>query len=241
MCGRFTQHHDAGQLQIRFAVASDALTINENDGEGNLAPRYNIAPRQQVVVVFAGGPNPARTLDTFEWGLIPPWAKDPTIGAKMINARAETVAEKPSFKTSLVRRRCIIPADGFYEWDKTGGGTKQPFHFRRKDGNLFGFAGLWDEWRGPDKALPPVRTCTIITTQANQTVGRIHDRMPVMLRPGDAEALWLDPTVQTTDALLPLLVPYPDDELEAFSVSRRVNTPAVDAPDLIVAAAQNSA
>lgn len=238
MCGRYTQHHDAGALQTRFAVANDALTVQ--DEESSLAPRYNIAPRQQVAVVFAGDESAARTLDTFEWGLIPHWAKDPTIGAKMINARAETVYEKPSFKTSLIRRRCIIPADGFYEWDKISG-SRQPFHFRRKDGELFGFAGLWDEWRGPDKDFPPVRTCTIITTQANETVGRIHERMPVILRFGEAETLWLDPAVHNADALVPLLVPYPDDEMEAFSVSRRVNTPATDDPDLIAAAMQNIA
>ncbi len=234
MCGRYTQHHDAGQLQIRFAVTDEEAALN--------GPRYNIAPSQNIAVVVAqnekGGDG--RILDGYEWGLIPSWAKDPAIGSKMINARAETVAEKPSFKTSLVRRRCIIPADGFYEWDKISG-TRQPIHFRRKDGELFGFAGLWDEWRGPNKELPPLRTCTIITTRANETVGKVHERMPVMLYGNDAEAIWLDAALHDADALLPLLVPYPDDEMEAFAVSRRVNTPATDDPDLIVAANQNSA
>ena len=231
MCGRYTQHHDAGAIQTRFSVTEEALSL---DG-----PRFNIAPRQEIAVVVAGE-NQARILDGFEWGLVPSWAKETAIGAKMINARAETVAEKPSFRTALVRRRCIIPADGFYEWDKIGP-VKQPIYFRRTDGDLFGFAGLWEEWRGPDKNLPPLRTCTIITTEANQTVGRVHDRMPVMLRPDEAESIWLNPAVQKTAELLPLLVPYPDAEMESFVVSRRVNTPANEGSDLIVAAPQNSA
>ena len=232
MCGRYTQHHDAGALQTRFSVTENALSL---DG-----PRYNIAPSQEIAVIVAGKSQNERILEGFQWGLIPSWAKEASIGAKMINARAETVAEKPSFKVALSRRRCIIPADGFYEWDKIGP-VKQPVYFRRTDGDLFGFAGLWEEWRGPDKSGPPLYTCSIITTEANQTVGRIHERMPVMLASREAEDFWLDTTVQKPADLLPLLVPYPDADMESFVVSRRVNTPANDDTDLIVAVPQNSA
>jgi putative SOS response-associated peptidase YedK len=151
----------------------------------------------------------------------------------MINARAETLAEKPSFKAALTHRRCLLPSDGFYEWDKTGG-TRQPIHFRLKGGGLFAFAGLWEEWRAPGSPAdaPPLRTCTIITTEPNETVGRYHNRMPVILLPGD-EGFWLDPAVRRADELLPLLAPFPDEQMESFAVSRRVNSPATDDPSLL--------
>lgn len=219
MCGRFTQHHDAGAIEERFNVAETLF-----DAE----PRYNVAPQQTIAVVVA--PENVRLLDGYRWGLIPFWAKEIGIGAKMINARAETVAEKPSFKNALARKRCLIPTDGFYEWDKAGG-TKQPIHFRRRDGGLLAFAGLWDEWTGPDGV--PLRTCTIITTTPNETVSPYHDRMPALLQTADDEAAWLDGDLRNADDLLPLLRPYPDDWMEAFAISKRVNTPANDDPDLL--------
>ncbi|MBC8104419.1 MAG: SOS response-associated peptidase [Cytophagales bacterium] len=221
MCGRFTLHHNLSDVQDRFSVQASLF---------DPLPRYNLAPQQTVAVVVAADDG-ARVLDGFQWGLIPSWAKDPRIGGKMINARSETVAEKPSFRGLLARRRCIVPSDGFFEWEKTGG-IKQPFHFRSADGGLFGFAGLWDEWESPDGS--PIRTCTILTTSANETVGRVHDRMPVILAEGDGgEALWLDPTLREREALLALLHPFADSEMEAVAVSRRVNSPAHDDPSCL--------
>jgi putative SOS response-associated peptidase YedK len=151
----------------------------------------------------------------------------------MINARSETLTEKPSFRTALVRRRCLIPADGFYEWERYADGSRHPVHFRLFGGEPFAFAGLWEEWREPnsDNLL---RTCTIVTTGANETVGRVHDRMPVILS-RDVENIWLDMSVRDTDLLRSFLGPYPDSAMEAFPVSRRVNSPANEGPDLIVA------
>lgn len=230
MCGRFTQHHESMEIETRFG----AQAVLFDPG-----PRYNIAPSQPLTVVVTEASSRNRVVDGFQWGLVPFWAKDPAIGNKMINARAETVAEKPSFKNALKQRRCILPADGFYEWDKAGG-TRQPYHFRRADGALFGFAGLWEEWKRPEGG-PPLLSCTIITTEANETVGRIHDRMPVILQSPDDEALWLDPDVRDVQDVLPLLAPYPDREMEAFAVSRRINTPVIDDPELLARATENSA
>lgn len=224
MCGRFTQGRQADDVAGRFGVQQ---VLFEPDA------RYNIAPTQPVPVVVERampGDGPARFLEQFQWGLVPSWAKDPSIGSKMINARSETVAEKPSFRNALKYRRCIVPADGFYEWDKAGG-TKQPYLFRREDGDSFGFAGLWEEWHAPDGS--PLLTCTILTTAANDTVGRVHDRMPVILRTRDEEAQWLDTRIRTGDNLAPLFRPYPDQWMLAVPVSRRVNSPANDAPDLL--------
>lgn len=226
MCGRFTLHHDASQVAMRFD-AERVLFSPE--------ARYNVAPQQSVSAVRIDMSDGARLLEGLRWGLVPFWAKEPGIGNKMINARAETLAEKPSFKAALMRRRCLIPSDGFYEWDKAGG-TRQPVHFRLKDGGLFAFAGLWEEWRDPaaPEDAPPLRTCTIITTEPNETVGRYHDRMPVILSQED-ESFWLDPAVRRPDDLLPLLAPLPDDRMESYAVSRRVNSPATDDPSLVLA------
>ncbi|MBC8142204.1 MAG: SOS response-associated peptidase [Armatimonadetes bacterium] len=220
MCGRFTQHHDAGQVALRFAV---------DEANATVAPRYNVAPQQYVPVVYA--PESLRLLEDFRWGLVPSWAKDAAIGQKMINARSETVSEKPSFRAALTRRRCLIPADGFYEWEKHEDGSRHPVHFRLTGGDTFAFAGLWEEWHDP-ASESPLRTCTIITTTANETVGRVHDRMPVILAP-DAETLWLDAEMRDKDVLRSLLVPYPDGSMEAFAVSRRVNSPANEGADLL--------
>jgi putative SOS response-associated peptidase YedK len=213
MCGRFTLHHSTDQIVLRFDVRQTVAQTSE---------RYNVAPSQPIAVVTQQ--DDLRCLDAYRWGLIPSWAKDPAIGSKLINARAETLAEKPSFRNALTRRRCIVPGDGFYEWQKRESG-RQPIHIRRKDGELFGFAGLWEEWQQPDGA--PLRTCTIITVEPNDLMRPIHDRMPAILRP-EAEALWLDPSVKAIPDLLQVLRPYPDAEMEAFAVSRRVNAPTVD-------------
>ena len=221
MCGRFTLHHSLEELEERFDAHPLTLAV--------ATPRYNIAPTQDILVVTQNG---ARHLQEYHWGLIPSWAKDPAISSKMINARAETLAEKPSFRTALSRRRCLIPADGFYEWQDAAAdlptgkkAAKTPMHIRLQGGALFAFAGLWDEWHAADGSS--LRSCTIITTAPNAVTAPIHDRMPVILRPED-EALWLDPSVKEASALLPLLVPYPADVMEAYAVSRSVNAPMVD-------------
>ena len=229
MCGRFTLHHTLEELEERFAAEIAVPWVAE------AGPRYNIAPTQNILVVTQNG---ARHLQGCHWGLIPSWAKDPAIGNKMINARAETLAEKPSFRTALSRRRCLIPADGFYEWQNAAAdlpsgkkAPRTPMHIRLQDGGLFAFAGLWDEWHAPDGS--PLRSCTIITTAPNAVTAPIHDRMPVILHPED-EALWLDRSITNASDLLPLLIPYPADTMEAYAVSRSVNAPTMDDPELIV-------
>lgn len=164
-----------------------------------------------------------------KWGLIPFWAKDPKIGNNLINAKAETIAEKPSFKRAFAKRRCLIPADGFYEWQKRGKAPSQPMYIRRRDGGLFAFAGLWEEWKSPEGE--PIETCTIITVEPNELLSKIHNRMAAILRPGD-EAAWIDPK-SGVDDLLQMLRPYDSDELEAIPVSRAVNSPAHDSAALI--------
>ncbi|MFQ5578075.1 MAG: SOS response-associated peptidase, partial [Anaerolineae bacterium] len=191
------------------------------------SPRYNIAPSQPVaVVVNRGG---ARRLDAFQWGLIPVWAKDPAIGNKMIDARAETVAQKPSFKRPLQRQRCLILADGFFEWQKTSGG-KIPAYIHLKDRKPFAFAGLWDRWRAPGGE--EIHSCTIITTRPNSLMKPLHNRMPVILPPAAIEP-WLAPVEQPPQALLPLLTPYPAGDMAFYRVSKLVNSPANDLPDCI--------
>lgn len=234
MCGRYTLHHTREEIEERFAA--ELVPHLAADAE----PRYNIAPTQTILTVTER-PGGARLLDGFRWGLIPSWAKDPGIGNKMINARAETLAEKPSFRTALSRRRCLIPADGFYEWQDalpSEGSSKKPpktpMHLHLTGGGLFAFAGLWDEWHAPGGS--PLRSCTIITTAPNAVAAPIHDRMPVILTPED-EALWLNPSVTDTASLLPLLAPYPAALMDAYAVSRAVNTPTVDDAGLITKAA----
>ena len=158
------------------------------------------------------------------WGLVPSWADDPKIGNRMINARAETAADKPSFRTAMRRRRCLIVADGFYEW-QTIGKRRQPMYIHMRDGRPFAFAGLWESWEGADHSA--LESCTILTTSANDLVRPIHDRMPVIIAPADY-ARWLDPAVQQAEPILPLLRPYPAEEMEAYAVSTRVNSPARD-------------
>ena len=193
-----------------------------------LKPRFNLAPGQQApVVLFEDG----RTLAMMQWGLVPSWAREPSIGYKMINARAETLSEKASFKKLLPTRRCLVLADGFYEWAKLERG-KAPMRFRLKGGGPFAFAGLWDRWRKPDGG--ELRTFTIITTRANELMRSVHDRMPVILR-RDAEAAWLDPDVQGVVELGEMLTPYSSEEMESYYVSAMVNSPRNDLPQCIEA------
>ena len=193
-----------------------------------MQPNYNVAPTQEVPAVVAGNGGGDRRLEMLRWGLIPSWADDPGIGARMINARSETVAEKPSFRRAFKERRCLIPADGFYEWQKTNGG-KQPHYIRMKNGRPFAFAGLWESWKGDGNEI---RSCTILTTNPNDIAGEIHNRMPVILPPEGYE-VWLDPDVRETDQLLSLLAPYPPSDMEAYPVSRRVNSPSNNEPSCV--------
>jgi putative SOS response-associated peptidase YedK len=189
-----------------------------------LKPRYNIAPSQDVLAVRLPLGETKRQLCLLRWGLIPSWAKDITVGAKMINARAESAAVKPAFRRAFGTRRCLIPADGFYEWQRRGAG-KQPYHIRMRDGKPFAFAGLWEEWEGT--IAGPIESCTILTTAANDLVAPLHDRMPVIIAPSDF-ALWLDPKTTDAAALKVLLRPYPSERMVAVPVSTAVNDPAHD-------------
>jgi len=221
MCGRYTLHHKPEEIEERFDV--EAI-------EEYLSPRYNIAPSQIVPVIRqSSSEDSLREMAGCKWGLIPYWAKDPKIGNNLINAKAETIAEKPSFKRAFARRRCLIPADGFYEWQKRGKAPSQPIYVRRRDGGLFAFAGLWEEWRTPEG--DSVESCTIITVEPNELISKIHHRMAAILRPDD-EAAWINPKSNVED-LLRLLRPSDSDELEAIPVSRAVNSPAQDNPALI--------
>ena len=220
MCGRFT-------LTINPADLRD--TFSEYIFPPQFGPRFNIAPSQPVLAI----PNDEKnTADFFIWGLIPMWAKDPSIGNRLINARGETVAEKPSFRGSFKYKRCLILADGFYEWKANSGKkTKTPYYIHMKNRRPFALAGLWDVWESPDGSS--IKTCTIITTTPNELMEHVHDRMPVILHPRDY-AKWLDVSPQTPENLLPLIKPYPADEMSAYRVSLLVNKPANDSPELVV-------
>src|SRR5439155_2817146 len=188
-------------------------------------PRYNIAPSQPIAVVANSGNN---QIEFFRWGLVPSWAKDPSIGNRMINARAETLAEKPMFKTALKRRRCLIPASGFYEWKKSPDGKiKTPMYIRMKGGKPFAFAGLWDRWQSPGGE--ELLSCTIVTGPPNTLCEEIHNRMPVILSGEDCKS-WVKPEEMSAEEAAALLKSYPPEEMEAFPVSRRVNNPAADVP-----------
>jgi len=194
-----------------------------------LKPRYNLAPGQEAPVVIY---EDSKILRLMQWGLVPSWAKEASIGYKMINARAETLTQKPSFKKSFKQRRCLVLADGFYEWRKgTGGRTKIPLRFVLKNREPFAFAGLWDTWQKPDGDL--LHSFTIITTESNELIRPIHDRMAVMLRQED-EAKWLDPDLKDVEQLIPLLKPYPSDQMEGYEVSTLVNSPKNDTPECIL-------
>lgn len=221
MCGRF---HLA-------TPPEDVATIFGLDHVPNVTPRYNIAPTQVTGVIHAAGG--ARQWAPMHWGLVPSWAKDPAMGSRMINARSETIADKPAYRAAFRRRRCLVPAGGFYEWHKIDEKTKQPMAIRMTDADLFAMAGLWETWESPDGAL---ETFTIVTCPANKALESFHHRMPVILG-SSAWPTWLDPEIGETpedrDRLTDLLVPYPAEEMEAYPVSRNVNSPANDDPSLI--------
>jgi putative SOS response-associated peptidase YedK len=192
-------------------------------------PRYNIAPTQLIATVAN---NNREELDLFRWGLVPSWAKDAAIGNRLINARAETLAEKPSFRAAYRRRRCLILADGFYEWQANPlGGAKTPYLVRLESGGPFAFAGLWEIWSAPDGSR--LLSCTIITTRPNELVAPIHKRMPVILPP-EAYDRWLSAEEEPSERLQPLLGPYPAEEMVAYPVSRVVNNPANDIPECVI-------
>lgn len=221
MCGRFT-------LRAPAAVVAEHFALWETP---ELEPRFNVAPSQPVPVVRlrAEGPAARRELVQLSWGLVPYWAADPAVGRRLINARAETAAEKPAFRAAMRRRRCLVAADGFYEWRRTGP-RKQPYFIRFRDDRPFGFAGLWESWEGPDHAT--VESCTLLTTEPNALLRPIHNRMPVILPP-EAYAAWLDPAVEDPRVLAPLLVPCAPEAMEACAVGTWVNSPEHDDPECI--------
>ena len=219
MCGRFTLGATATDLAAQFNLATVPTW----------APRYNIAPTQEVLVVRQSSPQASREACLHRWGLIPPWAKDPSIGTRLINARAETVASKPAFRHAFRERRCLVLADGFYEWHREGT-RKQPYHIRLRDGRPFAFAGLWEHWEGEEAAID---SCTLLTTTPNEVMRPLHDRMPVILSPADYNQ-WLDCRGQDTEHLHAMLRPYPSDDLIAYPVSTRVNNPAHDAAECLI-------
>jgi putative SOS response-associated peptidase YedK len=245
MCGRFTLRTPPSQLVKQFGLTAMP----------ELAPRYNIAPTQEVVAVRAAADgqsssqsgkhapravaaegtrsvpstDSARELVMLHWGLIPPWADDPRVGNRSINARSETADSKPAFREPFRQRRCLVVADGFYEW-KTAGRGKQPYYIRAADDRPFAFAGLWARWRRGDLRI---ESCTILTTDANQRLADLHDRMPVILQPRDYD-LWLDTAVQEVSRLKRLLIPCPDEMLTLHPVGTNVNRPSNDGPECIV-------
>jgi putative SOS response-associated peptidase YedK len=215
VCGRYTLAVDADDLR---EVLPEIVVP-----EGVLGARYNIAPTQDAAVVPNDG---SLTVATFRWGLVPSWADDPRIGNRMINARAETLAEKPSFRTALRRRRCLVLADGFYEWRaEPGRKAKTPYFISLAQGEPFGMGGLWESWEAPDGSL--LRTFTIVTVPPNELCATIHDRMPFIV-PAPARSTWLDPRERKPEEILPLLAPYPASAMRAVPVSTLVNSPSND-------------
>ncbi len=220
MCGRFSLTVGDRDIEDEFKVK---IGFDRH-------PRYNIAPTQEVLVLLDDGTE--RRIETFRWGLIPHWAPDPKIGNKLINARAETIFEKPSFRSAAKERRCLILADGFFEWAKTEKEKgKIPLYVRLKSGKPFGFAGLWESWQSPEGE--EVKSCAIVTTEPNELMLSIHNRMPVIVQKKH-ETIWLDPTIKDPQELIGVLQPYPPEEMEAFPVSKLVNSPANDRPECIV-------
>ena len=219
MCGRFGLWAEPGKIASHFQVQ---LSLP-------LTPRYNIAPSQEVPAVReteSGG----RELAVLRWGLIPHWAKEERIGYKMINARSDAVFSKPAYRAAIRRRRCLIPASGFFEWQRSVRG-KQPYLIKVRDADLFAMAGLWERWTNPETG-EVVESCTIMTTRPNSVVGALHDRMPVIIEP-DFYALWLDPAIQDPERISPLLQPTPEEQTVVYRVSREVNNPANDRPSVL--------
>ncbi len=218
MCGRFVQKTPLSQLQDEFGFLAEDL---------DYGPSYNVAPGREALAVLAGD---VRRGMLPRWGLVPSWAADPNIGYKMINARAETLAQKPAFKNLIKQKRCVIPVDGFFEWHKDAPGGKQPYLFERTGGRNLALAGLWDAWRGPQgRALI---SFTIVTTKANELVGRIHERMPVILGEAALEK-WLGPSALQPADLPGIVSPYPQGRMTSRPVSRRVNLAANDGPEIL--------
>lgn len=214
MCGRYRLSRRKQIIEEHFGVS----------GEDDWFPRYNIAPTQPVPIIRQHPREPVRKLSLVRWGLIPSWAKDRSSVAMMVNARSETAATRPAFRDALKSRRCLVPADAFYEWKRTGR-AKQAFCFEVRDGELFAFAGLWDRWKAPDGSW--VKSCSILTTVPNAITATVHDRMPVILESSDYD-LWLDPEMTNVDAACDLLKPYAAEQMRAYPVSQRVNKVAND-------------
>jgi putative SOS response-associated peptidase YedK len=230
MCGRFVAASPPAEIAAYFGV--EAMAEELTSGEG-AEPNYNVAPTSDVFVVYEDGG--LRRLDAFHWGLVPSWAKEIKVGNRMINARAETIATKGAFKSSFAKRRCIIPADGFYEWKKLPGQkTKQPYFIHRPDGEPYAFGGLWAEWRGKDSAGEPLtlRSATIITGEPNEKMAEIHDRMPLILPPSAWDD-WLDPGLNDLDRLGSFLVPAPASLIAFHPVSTEVNNVRNSGPQLM--------
>jgi putative SOS response-associated peptidase YedK len=221
MCGRFTLTATVDQLIDRFYIE---YFLEQEDFQ----PSYNIAPSQSVLAVINNGRH--NKMGFLRWGLIPPFAKDMSIGHKMINARSETLLEKPSFRTAYKKKRCLIIADSFYEWKRLDDKKKIPMRIKLKSEELFAMAGLWENWKSPEGKS--IFSCTVITTSPNKLVGDIHDRMPVILRPKD-EKIWLDTSINDTNRLEKLMVPIDEDLMEVYEVSSLVNSPKNNSIELI--------
>jgi putative SOS response-associated peptidase YedK len=221
MCGRFT-------LTATFEEIIDRFDIQSFLDKENYAPSYNIAPSQSVLAVINDGTS--NRMGFLKWGLVPPWAKDTSIGYKMINARAETISEKPSFRKPFQKKRCLVIADSFYEWKRHDDKTKTPMRIKLKSDELFAMAGIWEGWRSPDGKI--LYTCSVITTGPNQLMNDIHDRMPVILKRED-EPVWLDPNLSDTKVLNPLLVPFDERLMDTYEVSSLVNSPKNNSIELI--------
>ncbi len=221
MCGRFTNKAKPKEIEKEFSVKIKDKQL--------FAPRFNIAPTQNIPVILEASGE--RIIDSLRWGLIPSWSKDDSFASKLINARAETLSEKASFKNAFKKQRCIIPASGFYEWQKASKGAKQPFYFYLKEKDVFGFAGLYENWLDKDSG-EQIETFTIITTEANEVLKPVHDRMPVILKAKDYDQ-WLDAKENDIDNLQKLLAPFPANKMDSYKVSKNVNSPSNDSADLI--------
>ena len=218
MCGRY-------RLTAKERWLSDYFNLDPEDVDW--VARWNVAPTQEVATIRQDRKEPKRQFALMRWGLIPYWAKDASVGNKAVNAVSETAAEKPLFRDAMRRRRCLIPADGFYEWKKIGPKKKQPYNIGLADDGLFAFAGLWDRWKDPSEKT--VESCTILTTEANALLKDIHDRMPVILRPDDYD-LWLDPGITNPERVIDLLKPFDAKQMRAYPVSTIVNSVENDGP-----------
>jgi len=221
MCGRFTLTATFEEIISRFDIQSFME-------EELYSPSFNIAPSHSVLAVINDGKS--NRMGFLKWGLVPPWAKDLSIGNKMINARAETISEKPSFRNAFKKKRCIVIADSFYEWKRHEDKTKTPMRIKLKTDELFAMAGIWEGWKSPDGKT--LYTCSVITTGPNELMKDIHDRMPVILKRDD-EKTWLDPAIADTTRLEPLLVPFDENEMETYEVSSLVTSPKNNSIELI--------